>query len=335
MASIQETSGAKTPLGASLADGLNTISLNQTLDFTMYVKMVLPLDGYVFWVNANLLSDSAIYNATQYNKLIYDQPPGTIPPKKITVQGSVHYSSEVNQLEDRTSVFNHIIFTALQDITDFQSINPQIMYVAKWRDMQFTFNRRDAFYKQADLYHYRGDPLYSIMDTQLIDTMADFDTESVIVSNSLPIWLTLNQYFPMYPSFLVEQNLPPPYASVHIEPTSTQALQAAPLLRQNSSHYQLVKETVRISIFGTRNSTALDFQDYVFQYSLNTDNIGLLNMPVIQDEKVTQSEFGIIAQKKVITFEISYYQQAVRNIARKLIEHAFIDVSYTNNPILV
>ena len=84
MASVQETSGAKTPLGASLADGLNTISLNQTLDFTMYVKMVLPLDGYVFWVNANLLSDSAIYNATQYNLLVYGQPPRTIPPKKIT-----------------------------------------------------------------------------------------------------------------------------------------------------------------------------------------------------------------------------------------------------------
>lgn len=335
MASVQETSGAKTPLGASLADGLNTISLNQTLDFQLYVRMVLPLDGYVFWVNANLLSDSAIYNASQYNKFKYDQPPGTIPAKRITVQGSVHYSSEVNQLEDRTSVFNHIIFTALQDITDFQSVNPQIMYVAKWQDMQFTFNRRDAFYKQADLYHYRGDPLYSIMDTQLIDTMTDFDLESVIVSNSLPIWLTLNEYFPMFPSFLVDQNLPPPYASVHIEPTSTQALQAAPLLTQNTSHYQLVKEQVRISIFGARNSTALDFQDYVFQYSLNTDNIGLLNMPVIQDEKVTQSEFGILAQKKVITFEISYYQQTVRDIARRLIEHAFIDVSYTNNPILV
>jgi len=103
-------------------------------------------------------------------------------------------------------------------------------------------------------------------------------------------------------------------------------LQAAPLITRNSSHYQLVKETVKITIYGTRNYNALEFQDYVFQYSLNTDNIGVLNMPVIQDEKVTQSEFGIIAMKKSITFEVSYYQQNLLDIARQLIEHAFIEV---------
>ena len=63
------------------------------------------------------------------------------------------------------------------------------------------------------------------------------------------------------------------------------------------------------------------------QYSLNTDNIGMLNMPVIQDEKVTQPEFGVIAMKKTITFEVSYYQQNIRNVARQLIEHALISVS--------
>jgi hypothetical protein len=332
MASVQETSGAKTPLGASLADGLNTISLNQTITFTLYVKLVLPLDGYVFWVNAALLTDSAIYNATQYNRLEYDQPPSPLPRKQITIQGSLHYTSEVNQLEDRTAIFSNLIFTALEDIVDFKSINPQIMYIANYEDMKFSFNRRENFYKQADLYHYRGSPLYSIMDTQIIDTMTGFDTTNVIVSNSLPIWLTLTQYFPMLPSFLVDQNLPPPYAAVDIDPRSTQALQSAPLITLNSSHYQLVKETVKITIYGTRNYNALEFQDYVFQYSLDTDNIGLLNMPVIQDEKVTQSEFGIIAMKKSITFEISYYQKNLLDIARKLIEHAFIDVSFSDQP---
>lgn len=332
MASVQETSGAKTPLGASLADGLNTISLNQTITFTLYIKLVLPLDGYVFWVNAALLTDSAIYNATQYNRLEYDQPPSPLPRKQITVQGSLHYTSEVNQLEDRTAVFSNLIFTSLEDIVDFKSINPQIMYIASYEDMKFSFNRRENFYKQADLYHYRGSPLYSIMDTQIIDTMTGFDTTNVIVSNSLPIWLTLTDYFPMYPSFLVDQNFPPPYASVHIEPTSTQALQSFPRLNEYSSHFQLVKETVRITIYGTRNYNALEFQDYVFQYSLDTDNIGILNMPVIQDEKVTQSEFGIIAQKKVITFEISYYQENIRNLARKLIEHAFMEINLQPNP---
>jgi hypothetical protein len=119
---------------------------------------------------------------------------------------------------------------------------------------------------------------------------------------------------------------------VDIDPRSTQALQAAPLITLSSSHYQLVKETVKVTIYGTRNYNSLEFQDYVFQYSLDTDNIGVLNMPVIQDEKVTQSDFGIIAQKKSITFEISYYQKNILDIARQLIKHAFIDVSFTNNP---
>jgi hypothetical protein len=65
----------------------------------------------------------------------------------------------------------------------------------------------------------------------------------------------------------------------------------------------------------------------VFQYSQNTDNIGIMNMPVIQDEKEAQPEFGIIAMKKSITFEVSYYQSTVNNIAQKTIESAFISLT--------
>jgi len=52
-------------------------------------------------------------------------------------------------------------------------------------------------------------------------------------------------------------------------------------------------------------------------------------MPVMQDEKMTQSELGIMAQKKVITFEVSYYQTTVNDIARQLIEHAFMEITPT------
>lgn len=329
---VAEAAGSKTQLGAGLAQGTNTISINQEITFTLYVKLILPLDGYVFWVNASLLTDSAIYNASQYNRLLYDNDPIPLPARQVTVQGSLHYSTEVNQLEDRQAAFNTILFTALSSISDFNAVNPSLIYVAKWEDLTFAFNNRQNFYKQADLYHYRGSSLYSIMDTQLIDSMTDFDTTNVIVSNSLPIWLTLNQYFPMYPSYLVGQNIAPPYAAVDIDPRSTQALQSFPLITLDSSHYQLAKETVKITIYGTRNYNALDFQDYVFQYSLNTDNIGILNMPIIQDEKVTQSEFGIIAMKKSITFDVSYYQSRVQDIARQLILHAFIDVSVFQQP---
>jgi hypothetical protein len=327
MATVAESAASKTELGSGLAQGVNTLSLNQTVTFTLYVKLVLPLDGYVFWVNASLLTDSALYNASQYNRLLYNNYPEGIPARQVVAQGSFHVSQEVHQLAERTTVYNHVMFTSLQPIQDFNLVNPQFLYIANYDGYKYAFSRRDSFYKQADLYHYRGDTVYSIMSNQIIDTMTGFDANSVIVSNSLPIWLGLNQFFPMYPSYLVDQNLPPVYAAVDIDPAKTTALQDFPLLDPESNPFQLVKDTVKIDIFGIRNHDALNFVNYVLDYSRNTGNIGLMNMPVIQDEKVTQPELEIIAQKKTITFEVSYYQTTVNNVARQLIEHAFISLT--------
>ena len=329
MASAVEAATAKPQLGAGLAQGVETLSGNEQVTFTLYVKLVLPLDKYVFWVNAALLTDSALYNASQYNRLLYNNYPEGVPARQITVKGSFHHSSNVQMLEDRQTVFNHTIFTALEEISDFNLINPQFTYIATYEGMRFAFNARENFYKQADLYHYRGDALYSVMTTQVIDTMTGFDTNSVIVSNSLPIWLALNQFFPMYPSYLVDQNIVPPYAAVDINPSLTTALQDFPLLDPDSNPFQLVKDTVKITMYGIRNHEALNFVQYILDYSRNTDNIGLMNMPVLQDEKMTQSELGIMAQKKTITFEVSYFQTTVNDIARQLIEHAFMEITPT------
>jgi len=327
MASAVEAATAKPQLGAGLAQGVETLSGNEQVTFTLYVKLVLPLDGYVFWVNASLLTDSALFNASQYNKLLYNNYPEGVPSRQLVASGSFHFSSDVQMLEDRQTVFNHTTFTSLVEIADFNLINPQFQYIATYQGMRFAFNTRANFYKQADLYHYRGDALYSVMNTQVIDTMTGFDTQSVIVSNSLPIWLSLNQFFPMYPSYLVDQNIVPAYAAVDINPSLTTALQDFPLLDPNSNPFQLVKDTVKITMYGIRNHEALNFVQYILDYSRNTDNIGLMNMPVMQDEKMTQSELGIMAQKKTITFEVSYYQSTVNDIARKLIEHAFMEIT--------
>jgi len=327
MASAVEAATAKPQLGSGLAQGVETLSNNEQVTFTLYVKLVLPLDGYVFWVNASLLTDSALFNASQYNKLLYNNYPEGVPARQLVASGSFHFSSDVQMLEDRQTVFNHTTFTSLVEIADFNLINPQFQYIATYQGMRFAFNTRANFYKQADLYHYRGDALYSVMNTQVIDTMTGFDTQSVIVSNSLPIWLSLNQFFPMYPSYLVDQNIVPAYAAVDINPSLTTALQDFPLLDPDSNPFQLVKDTVKITMYGIRNHEALNFVQYILDYSRNTDNIGLMNMPVMQDEKMTQSELGIMAQKKTITFEVSYYQTTVNDIARKLIEHAFINLT--------
>jgi hypothetical protein len=327
MASIEETIGAKPQLASGLAQGIETISNHEQVTFTLYVRLVLPLDGYIFWVNATLLTDSALLNASQYNKLLYDNYPLGVPPRQIVATGSFHFNSNVQMLEDRQTVFNSTIFTSIQPIEDFNLVNPQFLYIATYQGMRFSFNARENYYRQADLYHYRGDSIYSVMNNQVIDTMTGFDTQSVIVSNSLPIWLALNQFFPMYPSYLVDQNISPIYAAVDINPNLTTALQDFPLLDPDSNPFQLVKDTVKITIYGIRNHEALNFVNYILDYSRNTGNIGLMNMPVMQDEKMTQSELGVIAQKKVITFEVSYFQTTVNDIARQLIEHAFMEVT--------
>ena len=328
MASIAETSGAKAELGAGLAEGVATLSLNQTVNFTLYVKMILPIDQYVFWINGSLLTDTALYNAAQYNRLEFDNlDPAPMPSRQLSARGSLHFASDVNQLEDSTPTHNHMIFTSVDPVVDFNEVNPLLMYIARENGVKFAFNQRGQFYKQADLYHYRGDALYSVMGTQVIDSMTDFDTISPIVSNSLPVWLGLNKFFPVYPSFLVPQNAKPPYAAVDINPAQTSAIQAFPLLDQNSNPMQLVKDSVKITIFGKRNNDALNFASYVFQYSLDTDAIGVMNMPVIQDEKLPQSEFSIIAMKKSILFEVSYFQTTVNDLARQLILSAFINVT--------
>jgi len=336
MASAIEAAQAKSQLASGLAQGVQTLSGNEQVTFTLYVKLVLPLDGYVFWVNASLLTDSAIYNASQYNRLEIDKYEFPIPPKQITASGSFHLAQELHQLDDRTTTYNHIIFTSIQPIQEFNLVNPNLIYIAKYENNTFAFSRRDNFYKQADLYHYRGDALYSIMNTQVIDTMTGFDTQSPIVSNSLPIWLTLNQFFPMYPSYLVAQNLPPPYAAIDITSSETEALGQFPIVNNviptsgnptQSTYNQLTTDTVKISMFGIRNHEALNFAEYVYQYSMNTDNIGLMNMPIIQDEKVTQPELGIIAMKKTITFKVSYYQNTVNDVALKYIQSAFCSLT--------
>jgi hypothetical protein len=338
MATVSESATSKTQLASGLAQGVETLSLNQEINFTLYVKLVLPLDGYVFWVNASLLTDNAIYNISQYNKLLYNEDKPIIPAREFKAQGSFHLSQEVHQMSDTNVVYNHVTFTSLHPIKNLSAINPQFIYVGDFDGIRFAFSRRDNFYKQADLYHYRGDALYSMMRTQLIDTMTGFDTTSPIVSNSLPIWLSLNQFFPMYPSYLTPLNESPIYGAVDIIPSETTALGQFPIVRNviptsgsptQSSSYQLTSDTVKIPIFGIRNQEAINFANYVYQYSMNTDNIGLMNMPIIQDEKIAQPEFGIIAMKKTITFKVSYYQNTVNDVALKYIQSAFCSLTPT------
>lgn len=329
-------------LNAALAAGIETLSYVQVIRFTRYVRVVLPIDGFVFWVRADLLSPSALFNASAFNSAQLDQMASIIDAAQfIDVKGSLHYISDVTQDQAQTFVSNRVVFTSESEVQDFNEIGPNLMYIGTFDGIRFAFSSRGSFYRQADIFHYVGHAIYSTMDTQIIDDPQQLRNQQ-IVSNSLPIWLSMNNYkaqpwevfsndtFPMFPSFLSPLNEVPPFATIHCEPTGTVAIGSAPRLDKTYGHSQLCKDFVRVVLFGVANDAALTFQDFVNQFSVNYDSIGLLNMPVIRDEKRPQVEFGILAQCKTIDFEVSYYQNVARDIARQLIKQAIVSYEFPN-----
>lgn len=337
------SSGQTSPLASDLAAGVQNISAQQKITFTRYVRLVLPLDGYVFWVKAEQCTPSALYNVSVMNNrfLAFNSiPEVSQDARTLIAQGSLHYATDTRQEEDETYAANRVVFTSLQEVNELNYAGPNSIWIAEFDGVRFAFSARGSFYQQANLYHYVGMAVYPDMATQVVDDVRLGFDQRLIVSNSLPLWLALNNYVPFYgfgnpsltlfPSFLTEQNLAPPFAAVHIDPETTKALGSAPLIGQDSTHSQLCSETVRITLWGTRNFSALDFVDCVLQRSRDYEEFGVLNMPVVQDQKRTQSELGTIAQKKTVTFEVSYIQNRVNQVARQIIGRALVD--FVENP---
>ncbi|EAQ1062822.1 hypothetical protein DSO13_24240, partial [Salmonella enterica] len=113
----------------------------------------------------------------------------------------------------------------------------------------------------------------------------------------------------------------PPYATVKCGEPSPVA--GAFCLDEKQNQYQLVSEDVTLTVTGLRNAAVEDFLRYVQDYTLSDKaEMGVMNIPVIQDERVTQNELNIIAMRKKVKFKVNYYQQRMRNVARKLITSA-------------
>ena len=304
-----------------LLEGLRVLSVNEEVQFTKYVKQVLPLDGYVFWLRG----------------------------ETICVTGSFHYAATREMREDETLSTNRVVFTTGTSLGNLNVSNPQILWVASHKEFKFSFSAQGMYYEQAKIYHYSGQAVHPAMASQLVDNLYLLSPANAIVSNSLPVWLALQRYSPiwlgfsnpcvpviggtplvLYPSFSVPPNIEPPYGAVHIEPGQTRALQATSYLDEVRRHSQLTTDHVKITLYGCNNDTAQDFVDLVNQYSLDTDNIGVMNMPILRDEKRPQAEIASIAMKKTIEYDVSYYQTRVRDIARQHILDVI--VQYTVEP---
>lgn len=306
---------------AAAAAGVDTLALDQVITFDLYNRVVLSADGMVFWVKVT---------------------PTVVGQTQLSAKGSLHFATTLDQAEDKTVASNTIIFTSEGEINDLNNVAPGTMWIATYQGsanvtpLKIGFSTRGALFEQAQLWHYRGNALYTDMQTQVIDNPANVPS-ALIITNSLPIWLFLSLYVPsgpaygysnpfaLYPSFLVPDNLNPvttPYGSVEIGEGDTDALQSAPWIDIDQSHWQLAQDKVRITLYGGTNKQALDFVDCVIQYSVDYATMGIMNVPVIRDAKRPQVEFQAIAMKKLISFEVSYYQSNVVTVARQLIKKA-------------
>ncbi len=334
MTSVTEAAASPPELAGDLHAGVDTLSRLQEITFTQYSKVILPLDGFVFWVRSDQLAPSAVYNASLYNQVAYNAGPAVLSAAPtLTAKGSLHWSNTKRQDETEILSVNQVVFTSEQEITDLNAVGPNTLYIAEVgeQNVRYAFSQRRSFYRQAGLWHYTGTALYPSLASQIIDDVALFNAAQPVVSNSLPLWLALNTYqalsgpdipVQLYPSYAIPDNLDAPYGVIHIDPDQTNALQPIPYLAATLSHYQLAQDRVKLTLYGLRNAAVLDFLDCVLGYMENGDCLGLMNGPIVRDLKKPQVEFSILAMVKTVEFDVSYYQHTARTVARQLIEQA-------------
>lgn len=313
---------AQTPLESALGGGVDALDRQQVIQFKQYQRTVLPLDGYVFWVAAG---------------------------KTVNVRGSLHYSSDIEQDDDQTIGVNRLLFTTREEIAAFNQASPDMMFIGDHRGIKIAFSGRGARAPEAGLWHYFGNAVYPPLFSQIIDDPASLAGLEPIVSNSLPIWLALSAFGPVYPAYLVGQNIAPPYISVDIDDDTTEEWQAFPshdagwsMLNgavslgapagsrtgfYNPTASQLVHERVKFILYGFNNVQSLSYRDYVLQSSLDADVWGPCEITPIRDERRVQREIAAIAMKKTFSLRVNYIQSAVVQIAQRLITSASISIS--------
>ena len=332
---VNETLGNQSQQRATLEQGVEVLGKDQTVTFTKYTKVILSADGFVFWV------------ATA---------------ETMTATGALHLAVDRHQDHDQTIGANQVIFTSEKRVDAFDFLSPTTMWIGSWPlgdqnapVLQIAFARRDYYFDQSDLWHYAGFAVFPALASQIVQTAADLP-KGPIVSNSLPIWLTLNlinaqtlQTVPVYPAFLVSDNLEPPYIAVNIEDERTEALAAAPTIIPpgveipgpiapfyNFPSSQEYRDEVELTLYGFNNEMAWQYLMSLYDASLNGNDglplFGFANSPAIRDAKRTQVEIAALAQKKTIRILANYNSGTADAIARRYILSASLTISLGSVP---
>ena len=321
MPTANEASGQQSGLQASLDAGIESLSQKQQVQFQRFTRIALASDGSVFWVGTQ---------------------------ETMIATGSLHYATDRRQEEDSTLGVSDMIFSSESEVTQFSAISPEAMWIGSWPipdapPLLVAFSRLGNYYRQADIHHYSGVAITAVMLTQIIQSAADIPA-GPIVSNSLPIWLAqttfAGQTVQVFPSFLMPENLAPPYVVAHIVPELTESLGAFPVIgpwpgttEPNSgasplhdlASSQLMRDEVTLTLYGFSNQAAIQYLVMLIEASIDgTAPFGFANSPAIRDEKRTQVELATLAQKKTIQISANYYQGTADAIARRLILSAML-----------
>lgn len=311
---------SSTPLNDALVAGLDSIRYGQTLTFSPYVRVTLPLDGFVFWLAYSLVSADTLASLGL---------PAEAPPE-LQVNCSVHMSTEIEQNEDESLDLSRITITSESEVRPFHDTDVNLLWLSSFSGVRFSISSRTGYYEQANLHHYKGSTIYPVMMSQIIDSADQLQLSDQILSNSTPLWLSivndLARYpwvpgfsFKLYPRYLLPDNRVPPYGVIMPIEGSQRAVSAGPLFSDTMSRDAYVRESVDIILYGCNNKAASDFLDTMLLIAMNKPYFGINNSPVIADESRPQSEINVLAQKKRISFEVNYYQSQARDMAIRLI----------------
>lgn len=314
--SLREARGQQGQLAEVIDAALNELDLDQEVKFQAYSRVVLPIDGYIFWK----------------------------PTVSLTVKGSLHFMQDIAQEETETVGNASITFTTRDRVVEFSEAPINTIYVGCAGHFRFAFSSQQGYFSAAKFWHYQGHRIAPVMERQLLDDPTTIDPSRAIVSNSLPLWLAMNGYTSpfldgfsnqvmLYPSFVVPPNLTPPYCAVHIPPEATRAVQSVPMIMQGTAlvngkpvntrqHTQLCEDTVHLTVYGLQNLEALNFFDMVLEVLRDGGQMGLTNTPVTVDRKRTLPELQAIAMQKSWEFKVSYNMYAVSEMTMQLIKQA-------------
>lgn len=310
---VAERAGSS--LSGVLHTAVETISASQKITFRLYVRQVLPLDGFVYWVNAAIVNTDILDNlgltGTKFTR---------------TIKGSLHREAYSEQSETHSQTVNTIIFTPLKQVDDFNIPGQEFIWIGEYDGVRFAFSGMGALYTQAGIFHYTGTAILPAMMPQVIDDPSQLN-DALVISNSLPVWLAMSTIAPVWPAFLVPRDIAPPWIAVDIR--QTDALSSAPAITPTDdpekafrSHF--CRDRVRVTLYGFSNDEALEFVDDVVEQALMYEQYGIGNIPVVHEEKLGQPEIDTLARRKYIDFDINYHQSITYAISRQRIEQALM-----------